>query len=391
MRRTIERAACTVALAAGLFAPSLARAQEGPGDEVRSSPPAPQAVPPPAPPQWSPHQWFTEAYRLRAVKDYAGAARAFEEARRAGGSGQRVDMELGYLALQRQRPGDAKPRFEAAAHGEDAAMAKQARAELKNLPARFWGELYADAVGWYRFSPFTNADLVPTLRLRALVRPSLNVDFHLYLFGQVTRDVASTGIGPGSSAVVFADDFAMLGAGALFRFWGARLGVFAQGGVAFDLINDGQKVVQPELRGGIFGAMSSAKCFPQPNQPASGFCGELYFEGIYVYRFNNNAILFARPRVGYTLFRTGPIAWQPMIEARAAVDTNGEYWNNFGEGGVVHRWRLLSPVAFDVILGIHGGGYFGRATAANPLPPSLGYAEARLVIATYLTTDIFRK
>src|SRR5579884_577458 len=96
----------------------------------------------------SANEWLEEAWRLKREGDATGAERAFEQARRAGADGQRIDVELGYLLLSQGQKTRAAARFRAASNGPDPQLAETARAELRVLPARFWGDLYGEGVGW---------------------------------------------------------------------------------------------------------------------------------------------------------------------------------------------------------------------------------------------------
>ncbi len=359
-------------------------AADGPG------PPAAGVSHPERPAKKGPGDWLEEAWRLRKAGDTRGAARAFEQARRAGADPQRIDVELGYLQLEAGNKTRAASRFRDAVDGPDPQLAAQSKAELRVLPARFWGDFYGEAVSWGRFFPATSADVVPTLRLRAMYRPSLSVDFNIYLFAQATRDAASH-TNPDGAATVLADNYFLAGGGLMFRFWRNQLGLFAQAGPAVNLLDDGNPRLRLDVRGGFFASMASPRCFPtKEGEGAHGwFCGELYAEAVYVSRFDNNVIAVARPRLGVQALVTGPVAWQPMIEVRAAADVNGDFWNNFVEGGLVHRWRVLSKVPFDAILGVHAGAYY-RHNDLNVPPSPSAYVEARLLLVTYLSTDAFR-
>jgi hypothetical protein len=72
-----------------------------------------------------------EGYRRKAAGDPGAAALAFQRARAAGFDRQRVDLELGYLALQRDDQVGARALFRSAALGGEPGLASQARAELR--------------------------------------------------------------------------------------------------------------------------------------------------------------------------------------------------------------------------------------------------------------------
>ncbi len=121
-----------------------------------------------------------EAYQRRSAGDRAGAAAAFAAAAAAGADPQRVSMELGYLAKDDGDLTRARRCFEDASNGPDAELSRRARAELRFLPNHVSGDAYADLYAWGRFAGAARGgDVVPTLRLRALYRPSFALDLEL--------------------------------------------------------------------------------------------------------------------------------------------------------------------------------------------------------------------
>ncbi len=331
------------------------------------------------------NQWLDQAWKRKAAGDLDGAATAFDEAKKAGADAQRVETELGYLEAQRGNKGSAAEHFDKAAEGPDPQMAEAARKELKYLPQRYWGDLYGEAWGWTRLTDPKTRDLVPTLRIRGLYRPWLEHDFHLYVFAQGTRDTASTDAATLGAPILYADNHAMLGAGALMRLWQGRLSLFAQAGPAIALIDDNKSRVKFDARAGAALGLDNGKCRPEPAdgiQFDGQLCLELYGEAVWVSRFDNNVIGMLRPRALFGLAVTGPVAWQPYVEARGMQDINGDYYNNRIEGGVGHRWRLLQPVGADLLVGIHAGSFTGRENV-DKIPGQLSYVELRLLAATY--------
>jgi hypothetical protein len=329
---------------------------------------------------------LAEAYRLKSEREFEAAAAAFTRAQAAGADPQRIAMELGYVAAARGSSDDMRTYFSAAANGPDRVIADRAKSEMAYLPRRFWGDLYADAYGWQRAAgEDRGGSLVPTVRVRGMVRPALSLDFNLYIYGQATRDTGSRGSVAGGPPRIFADDYALVGAGAMVRFWGGRVGLFAQIGPAFNLIDDGRERAAVDGRGGGVLYAETSRCAPSPAHGAwAGFlpCLETYAEVVYVSRFDNNVIAFGRPRVAGSYLVTGPVAWQVVAEARAAADRNGDYYNNLVDGGAGHRWRLLAPLRIDALFSVNAGTYFG-VTNRDPAPSRLSYADLRLNLATY--------
>lgn len=350
--------------------PRAARAEQG------SAAQAPEAA----------RRLLEEAYARKAADDAGGAAAALQAARAAGADAQLVSLELGYLASKQGDVEVARGRFEEAGRGPDEELARQAQAELRALPRRVWADLYADTYGWSRvLGAAQQSDLVPTLRARGFFRPSFSLDLGLYAYAQITRDLASRGSGAGGVPLVYADNYALAGLGAMLRLWEHRIGLFVQAGPAINLLDDGRERVAFDLRGGAFFGAETGGCAPAADGVSWTFvpCAEVYGEAVVVSRFDNNVIAFARPRVSATYLVTGPLAWQVVAEGRVAADTNSDFFNNFVDAGAGHRLRLLRPVRFDLALGLHGGSYLGLESR-DPAPRQLGYLDLRLQAATYV-------
>jgi len=300
---------------------------------------------------------------------------------------QRRELELAYQDIASGQVAPARAALEDAAAGPDPVLAARAQDQLVFLPRHFWSDLYADSFGWSRVGgPNGTTDLVPTLRVRGHFRPDLSVDAQVYMFAQATRDAASHGPSATGLSALYADNYALLGAGLLARLAGGRVGLFAQAGPAVDLLDDGHQRTVLDVRAGAFLSDDWRTCRPGPVQGvrlAWVPCLEGYGEAVYVYRFNNNIIGFARGRLGATWLVTGPVAWQPLAELRAAADVNGDYWNNFFDAGLGHRWRWMGKVPVDVFVGAHAGRYVGRQNV-DPIPSTAGYADFRLLASTYM-------
>lgn len=246
---------------------------------------------------------------------------------------------------------------------------------------RFRRDVYADTFAWRRVSGANHdADGVPTLRTRALVRPLEAIPFEVYAFAQVTRELGSSGI---TSGRIHADNRAMLGAGALLSLWQGRAGLFFQAGPALNLVDDGRARTLLDARGGGFLGLELRGCSPSAG---SGLqltpCADLYTDLLYLSRFDDDVAGFARARGGATWLVTGPIAWQALLEGRAAADRNHDFYDNFADGGVAHRWRLLKPIRLDVVASGVVGRYRGVENV-DPAPDPLRYVDLRLEAATY--------
>ena len=349
------------------------------------APPATPTPPPPAPP--APGQAaLADAYRAKASGDLPRAVIAFRRAKSAGAEPQRVAMELGYIATASGQPDEAYVQFGEAERGPDAVMGAQARRERAALPKYVHADILAEAFGWNRVSGPTNGNaVVPTMRVRAFYRPSLSFPLEFYLSAQATRDSASRGFVGGAPPLIYSDNYATFGLGARVKLWKA-LELFGQAGPAVNLLDDGRDRTTLDVRGGALLYVETARCAPAPERTArAGFwpCLETYAEGVYASRFRDNVIAFARPRAAAGYLVTGPVLWQATAEARVGKDINDDYWNNFVDGGLGHRWRLLAPFRLDVLLTANAGTYFGLASR-DPAPSRLGYVDARAQISTFV-------
>lgn len=328
-------------------------------------------------------EWMQEAYRRKALKDFFGAATAFRVARAKGFDPQRVDLELAYLALDRGDSSSARQQLETVASGPDGALAGQARAQLDLFPKRLRRDLYADGYGWRGVSGNTHvANTVPTLRLRAHYRPWLDHELSLYLYAQGTRDVASQG---GALPKIYSDNYALVGPGVLLPLWNRRVGLFAQAGAAFNLVDDGRSRTAFDARGGAFTGLESSGCLPGGRVAVRlelRPCADLYAEAVWLSRFENDVVVFARGRAGTAWLVTGPVDWHLLLEARGAANRLAANGDDFVEGGVWHRWRLLRPLRLDALVGVNSGRTVEIA-GKRPLRPG-SYTELRFQLVTFL-------
>jgi hypothetical protein len=279
---------------------------------------------------------------------------------------------------------------DAARHGRSARRLARAAFALAALvlagaarsdDLRLRRDVYADTFAWRRVSGANHdSDSVPTLRARALVRPLEAIPVEVYAFAQVTREMGSAGI---TSGRIHADNRAMLGVGALLSLWQGRTGLFFQAGPALNLVDDGRARTLVDVRGGGFLGLELRGCSPTAG---SGLqltpCADLYSDLLYLSRFDDDVAAFARARGGATWLVTGPIAWQALLEGRAAADRNHDFYDNFADGGVAHRWRLLKPLRVDVLVSGVVGRYRGVENV-DPAPDPLRYVDLRLEAATY--------
>lgn len=336
-------------------------------------------------------QYAAQARIYRDEEKYDLAITSLENAEQRGLDPCRLELERGYLEAEQNHPAKARRHFRTAAECGDEDVAELARGELKSRYKLFWGDFYGELYGWHRFAPeqYTNTNLVPTLRLRGYIHPIPKLDLDPYIFARFSRDVGSRANGPNGLPLILADNTVMVGVGVLFRFWKRRVGIYAQIGPAFNLLDDGRDRVSLDARVAAFFAVSAPTCNPAPQMTRPGArltlepCGEVYAEAVWVSRFDNNIFTMGRGRAALTYLVTGPVAWQPFAEVRVLKDINNDYWNNLIDAGGGHRWRLLKPFGLDLMLGIHGGAYFGLENH-DPVPSPPTYAELRLQAFTYV-------
>ena len=300
---------------------------------------------------------------------------------------QYAALKAGYAAKEAEDFRAARGYFKEARAGENAELSAQARSELRYLPKLAWGDAYLEGYGWHRFAGASTSDFVPTLRVRGFLHPIPKVDLDPYVFVQVSRDVASRAEGPEGYPLIYADNHLMLGGGLQFRFWKKRVGLFAQVGPAFNLVRGpDDPLVELDVRAGIFFVLQVPNCSPAPEKRGArkelAFCADIYSEAVYVSRFDHNLLATARARVGLTYLVTGPISWEPYAEVRLLKDIRNDYWNNLADAGLGHRWRLLRPFSLQLLIGVHGGGYFGLE-GDDPAPDDLSYGELRVQLGGY--------
>ncbi len=336
----------------------------------------------------SPEYWLQEGWRLAGELDHAGARRAFLTAAELGANGQLVSLELGYNAMARGDKHEAFAYFREAAQGPDPKRAAQAEAELEYLDGPLWGDIYGDTYGWWRLSPQRRLDLIPMLRARAYWTPFGQLDLHAYAFLQASRDMASRSAGASGYPEIYADNSLMFGPGALARFLGRRVGVYAQIGPALNLVDDGSQRWELDARVAAYLGLEGGPCWPgalergEWGRGPSGLWRDLYAETVYVSRFDHNVVAMARGRAGISPLVSGRVAWQPMLQARAFGDLNGDYWNNRADIGAAHRWRWQTEVPLDLLLGFNVGSYYGRENL-DSAPNPLVFTELWLQAVTY--------
>jgi hypothetical protein len=82
---------------------------------------------------WNAERWNAEGWKRKADRDFQGALEAFAAALKAGGDGQVLAMEMGYVYTQIGQIEAARAQFETAKRGANERLQEQAELELSNL------------------------------------------------------------------------------------------------------------------------------------------------------------------------------------------------------------------------------------------------------------------
>ena len=373
----------------------LQQASRGPNEAVREQATAELAAREAAAqaslPAWQRH--LNAAVDHRSMERWAEAEAELDVAEEAGASPQLIQIHRGYLDRDQQEDFKARKHFVAARDGDDEALSKQAKAELRYTAKPLWADVYAEGFGWARILPESQRfdDFVGMVRVRGYLHPFPKIGFDPYIFVQVSGDVRSRQDGgalAGGQPLIYADNSALFGGGLLLRFWKNRISLWGQAAAAIPWVKPaGADDVQFDVQVGGAITFSTEGCRPPDGKPAyftTMLCAEFYGDTVYRNRPYNNVFFGARGRIGLHYLVTGPVAWSPVAEVRFGKDVLNDYWANLIDVGLMHRWRLMGPVGIDLLAGIHGGTLLGLA-GADPAPPILSYVDLRLQIMGYVS------
>ena len=309
-----------------------------------------------------------------------------------GANSQLIELYRAYLDKAKKDDFAARKHLREVANGEDEDLAKQARAELRYTAKPVWADLYGEGFGWARVWPEDKVfdDFTGTVRVRGYLHPFQKIAFDPYIFFQLSGDVRSRQDGGptfGGGPLIYADNSAMLGGGLLLRVWKHRITFWGQVAAAFPWVKLATASdVQLDVQAGAAISFSSEGCRPPDGKPAyvaAHWCAEFYGDTVYRNRPYHNLFFSARGRVGLHYLVTGPVAWAPIIEARFSKDVIDDYWANLIDFGLMHRWRLMSPLGIDVVVGVHSGTLLGLYRDTPP-PANLGYIDFRLQLSAYV-------
>lgn len=117
----------------------------------------------------------------------------------------------------------------------------------------------------------------------------------------------------------------------------------------------------PDYRGGISLARGTGHSL---RGESPGWFADTAADAVFISRFGDDVLFYNQSRLGYT---AGPKAFRLQVhgEADVTLDDQGQYWANFGEGGLGMRLTgsFLPPsmyFTFDALRGV----YF--VNAGNP-------------------------
>jgi hypothetical protein len=108
---------------------------------------------------------------------------------------------------------------------------------------------------------------------------------------------------------------------------------------------------------------------------------ELYWDAIYFEFDRDNFIATAQFHEAFGMLRVGFLQTDMYIGAKGAVDSNGDYWNNFGEGVLGVRFRPRSKI-YDMHVDVEfvGGGFLAR-NGDFELPYDREYVGGRIQLS----------
>lgn len=139
---------------------------------------------------------------------------------------------------------------------------------------------------------------------------------------------------------VFTDNMAQIAAGLRVRPL-TGLALFVEGGAAYDLVDRGRTRWRGDLRGGFvyYNDWNIAQREGGGIRPVA----DVYADGIYYSRYDDNVLFTARVRPGLRLAESPRRALDAYLHAAAGFDTKGLSDNQFEELGAGAAVRLFGP------------------------------------------------
>jgi hypothetical protein len=224
------------------------------------------------------------------------------------------------------------------------------------------GDIYAAAVRQSRFR-----DAIVSVVARGGIVLDQTTQLAVYGVVRATRDTRSTG---GAQPVIYSDNFAIAGAGVRTRPFQSALAMYAEGGLAVDLVRPAERrSPQLDVRGGAY----YSRAWTDWVSAASGdFVNDVYVDASYYSRYSNT-IMYAMARPGVRVARSDELALDAVTRAFVAADSRRAFYNNVGEAGV--GARLMTPPSRGIAAYVEyvWGRYLGSSG-----PYARGYHDVRI-------------
>lgn len=284
-------------------------------------------------------------------------------------------MELGYLNQELGNTDQSINYFRQATHSKNRKLANTANQSINNLipssfgliPSPYFSDLYFAPFYFSRF----NLTVTPLI-FRA--GRELNNDNHLklYFISRYTKDNRSR-IGP-QIDTIYEDNLWTYGLGMSLQpisSW-PMIG-FVEIGKAKDLIWRRRKRIRNDLRAGLTYGTYWQNIVYLNNTIKSPFIfdGEIYANGIFFSRYDNNFIVFSTLKESLTVAKYKNIPLKLFLMAQASVDTNREFYNNIFEWGP--GVSLIIKNNLNMSFQKRFGYYFPIKTrTVNPYPSTYG-------------------
>ena len=299
------------------------------------------------------------------------ARRAFGRAYEENPEDYSVALKLGVVSNLLKEDREAMRWFKVASQSSDAEVAEQAAQSFRNLAPQFrrvTTTLWTYPVYSTRYHDLFNyAQLKTEFRLDSLpVRPYLSLRF----VGDLKQRT-------GGQQPQFLSESSLIAAAGLRAQPYRGVTLWGEAGQAISYLDKrppGVSRMVPDYRGGLNWFRANGATL------GSGVPGPFFetnLDGVYISRFDDNAIAYWQLRPGYRLPNLGAFKAQIYWNFNATVDINRAYWANYVETGPGVRLRVpgVSPpmdFSVHVLRGVHLVNQF------NPRGPN--YWDVRLAL-----------
>jgi cellulose synthase/poly-beta-1,6-N-acetylglucosamine synthase-like glycosyltransferase len=220
-----------------------------------------------------------------------------------------------------------------------------------------WGELYGSGT----FETYKEENGVAILDLKDGFRLARLWSSQLFVYGKARAYKDTVG--------EFWNNKATFGPGIRlrpFESWGLYIFGEYLYGVYYGIEADTPNPYDPTFSGVEAGAAFWQRWGVRLNEtrfflPFTGW-RELYADGIYFQRDDDNFIMNAQGREAFGAVRLGPMVTDLYLRLDGAYDSNADFWNNYVQGGLGARFRPASE-DWDVHLDVEliGGAFIDRA------------------------------